>query len=117
MDVRSTFFGPLGPVVASASGDTAIRLDDLVAEPLTPSQWRVCDNRLPADDANRLLGFIEVTKQLEFEVMSIVDGFEWFTYPTLAEATAHFAQKRWRTTRVEATRDSASEIATMPLIE
>lgn len=89
--MRSTFFGPLVPFVEPRAASSSIRYDDLVTEALGSAQWRVCDGRLPEHDTHRLLGFIEVTKQLDFEVMSLVDGFEWFIYPTLAEATAHFA--------------------------
>ncbi len=67
------------------------RAKTVVVKPMSASQWRVCDPRLPGDDPHHLLGFIEITKSLEFEAMSLIRGFEWFTYSTLAEATTHFA--------------------------
>lgn len=115
--MRGTFFGPLGPVVAPRATSSAINFDDLVTEALASTQWRVCDGRLSTRDSHRVLGFIEVTKGLEFEVMSLVDGFEWFTYPTLADATAHFAHARPSDARSNRTFHSAFEAVEVPLVE
>ncbi|MET4781563.1 hypothetical protein [Glaciihabitans sp. UYNi722] len=56
---------------------------------LSNGEWRVCDSRLPNDDARRVLGFIE-SKNGAYEVFQLGRAFEWFVFDSLAEATAHF---------------------------
>lgn len=58
---------------------------------LSMSAWRIRDKRFPEHDARALIGFIEKKADL-FEVMQLGQGFQWFSYPTLAEAIAHFAR-------------------------
>lgn len=88
--MTSTFFGMSWPDVGSRPVDRTANRASLLVEPLAVSQWRVCDSRWPERHANRLLGFIEITKNGSFEVMQLANGFEWFTYASLDEATAHF---------------------------
>lgn len=65
--------------------------DDLVIQSLSRSQWRVSDRRYPEHDAIGLLGFIE-EKDDTFELMQLENGFQWFSFSSLAEAIAHFTQ-------------------------
>ena len=67
------------------------RAEDIVTQALSPSAWRVQDGRLPEHDASALIGFIEKKDDL-YEVMQLGNGFQWFTYPSLAEAVAHFVR-------------------------
>jgi hypothetical protein len=66
------------------------KAEEIVTEALSPSAWRVRDARFPEHDASALIGFIERKADL-YEVMQLGNGFQWFTYPSLAEAVAHFA--------------------------
>lgn len=87
------FFGEAGPVASFPGGrlppDAPTRAD-IVVQPLSASQWRVCDRRLPDHDARSLLGFIEM-KGGQYEVMELVHGFQWFYFGSLRAATDHFA--------------------------
>lgn len=90
--MRTSFWGRPPPTVYPHSRTTGASDVQLVVEPLAHTQWRVCDSRWPERDPQHLLGFIELTNDAEFEVMSLAHGFEWFTYVTLDEATAHFLE-------------------------
>lgn len=59
---------------------------------LSSSQWKICDRRWPEHDARNLIGFVEKDEGL-FEVVEVDRGLERFSFPTLAEATAHFARR------------------------
>lgn len=83
-------FGTSGFCATSHEANSGSAGETVVVEPMSPGQWKVCNPRLAGSDPRHLLGFIEVTKSLEFEVMSLVQGFEWFTYSTLAQASEHF---------------------------
>lgn len=90
----NAFFGPGGPVCRRAGAEGACDTptgEDILAVPLSVSQWRVIDRRLPEADACSLLGFIE-EKNRQFEVMQLVHGFQWFTFSSLAEALNHFSK-------------------------
>jgi hypothetical protein len=113
----STLFWSLGPAVATNCSRSPTHQKDLVTESLSTTQWRVCDDRFPDNDTQRVLGFIEITKKSEFEVMSLVNGFEWFTYPTLAEAIAHFAHARSTNARLDSELDADFDAVTTPLVE
>ncbi len=63
---------------------------EIVIEPLSATQWRACDTRWSENDARSLLGFIEKKEDDLFETMQLDHGFEWFSFASLAEATAHF---------------------------
>jgi hypothetical protein len=67
---------------------------DLDVQPLSPTQWRVCDRRRAADDGLSVLGFIEETDIGVFESVEIGQGhgvaFASFSFTCLADATAHF---------------------------
>jgi hypothetical protein len=69
----------------------APRAEDIDVQPLSASAWRIRDNRFDQQDARALIGFIEKKADL-FEVMQLGQGFQWFTYPSLDEAIAHFAR-------------------------
>lgn len=69
----------------------------IIVEPLSDTQWRVCDTRWPEHDARSLRGYIEKTDDV-FEVMQLDHGFEWFSYVSLDEAIAHFATLKLSTT-------------------
>lgn len=88
--MRTTFWGTSAPAATSHLPSSCVGEVQLVVEPLAHSQWRVCDGRWAEHDPQHLLGFIELTEDSEFEVMSLARGFEWFTYPTFDEASAHF---------------------------
>ena len=64
---------------------------DIEVQPVAPAAWRVRDSRFPEQDARALIGFIE-QKADAFEVMQLGDGFQWFIYPSLPDAIAHFAR-------------------------
>jgi hypothetical protein len=80
---------------AGQSGEAAVgsppRAQDVVTEALSPSAWRVRDCRFPEQDGCALIGFIE-KKDDGYEVMQLGNGFQWFTYPSFAEAVAHFVR-------------------------
>lgn len=67
--------------------------EDLDVRQFSPTQWRVLDKRIAADDGLSILGFIEVTKG-QFEAMEIGHGcgFAWYTFDCLADKVAHFAR-------------------------
>jgi hypothetical protein len=64
-------------------------------QPLSGSQWRVCDTRWPEHDARNLLGFIEHKNGL-FEVVQIDHGLTHLSFRSLADATAHFSRESQR---------------------
>lgn len=64
-------------------------------QPLSGSQWRVCDSRWPEHDARNLLGFIEHKNGL-FEVVQIDHGLTHLSFTSLADATAHFSRESLR---------------------
>jgi hypothetical protein len=96
----AAFFGSAGPAAAPArphAGSEAIHgkpiAEGVRLELLSATQWRVCDTRWSEHDARSLLGFIEKKDDI-FEAMQLDHGFEWFTFDTLTEATAHFTNVR-----------------------
>lgn len=64
---------------------------DIDVRSLSSSAWRIRDTRFPEHDARALIGFIEAKGEM-FEVMQMGRGFQWFTYPTLQDAIAHFVR-------------------------
>lgn len=72
---------------------TGIAEQDLDVHPLSGTSWRVCDNRLPEDNACRLLGFIE-RKGDRFEVTQLDHGFVWLSFDSLDAAVAQFTRER-----------------------
>jgi len=90
--MHTTFFGSCGLAVTPvpATSEPGAIAGDLQIQSLSGSQWRVCDRRWSQDDARNLLGFIEKTANGLFEVIHLGDGFQRFSYASLAEATAHF---------------------------
>jgi hypothetical protein len=107
----TTFFGPGGPTRASGQiqGDyTPPSEKDLLVQPLSGSQWRVSDRRYPEYDASSLLGFIE-QKDDTFELTQLERGFQWFYFPSLAEAIAHFTQTPPTDSLAESESESESE--------
>ena len=64
---------------------------DIDVQSLSASAWRIRDTRFPEQDARALIGFIEA-KGETFEVMQMGRGFQWFTYPTMQDAVAHFVR-------------------------
>lgn len=90
------FFGPGGPACTTGADRScgAPTAEDIVLQQLSDSQWRVVDRRLPDNDACSLLGFIEEKidgKGRRFEVMHLGQGFQWFTFPSLADAVNRFS--------------------------
>lgn len=69
----------------------AVKPEDIALEPLSSTQWRVCNRAAPASDSAHLLGFIEQTEG-RFEAMELGRGhnFAWHDFDTLAEASEHF---------------------------
>jgi hypothetical protein len=55
---------------------------------LSASEWRVCDSRLPSNDARSLVGFIEEHGGV-YEVMHFADPIEFTFAPSLDAAIAH----------------------------
>jgi hypothetical protein len=91
----NTFFGPAGPTCTVAGGHRTLAAptsEDILVYPLSTSQWRVHDQRFPETDSCSLLGFIE-EKDQGFETMQLAHGFQWFTFPSLAEALNHFSER------------------------
>ncbi|MFF1879750.1 hypothetical protein [Leifsonia sp. NPDC058230] len=62
--------------------DTA---DTIVVTPLSAGVWRVSDTRFAEDDAQSLVGFIEL-RESKVEVMLIGHGFTWSVFSTLSDA-------------------------------
>jgi hypothetical protein len=90
----SAFFGPGGPACTVTGAHRVFGAptgQDILVRPLSASQWRVIDQRVPETDACSLLGFIEEKNQ-QFEVMQLHPGFQWFTFLSLAEALNHFSE-------------------------
>lgn len=89
----TTFFGDTGPIRTPARkhppGSTA-PMAHIVVQPLSASEWRVCDRELPEHDARSLLGYIQ-QKNDRFEVMDLGSGFDCLSCASLEEATEHFA--------------------------
>jgi hypothetical protein len=92
--MESKIFGGQSVSAETPMFSTSPDGENVVVVPLSVSQWRICDTRWPEGDSRQLLGFIETTKDGDFEVMSLVHGFEWYTYASLADAIAHFAYVR-----------------------
>lgn len=71
---------------------------DIDVQPLSPTQWRVCDRRRAPDDGLSILGFIEETENSVFESIEIGQGqgqgpaFAGFSFTCLTDATAHFSR-------------------------
>jgi hypothetical protein len=92
----TTFLGPGGllcPVCTATGAEGTCgppAIEDILVQPLSASQWRVIDRRVPVNDACSLLGFIEEKNQ-QFEVMQLRHGFQWFTFGSRAEAVDHFS--------------------------
>jgi len=86
------FFGSAGRAATPAPSRPrkTIVLRDIEVQPMSGSQWRVCDRRWPEHDARSLLGFIERKHNL-FEAVQIDHGLERFSFLSLMEATAHFS--------------------------
>jgi hypothetical protein len=55
---------------------------------LSASEWRVCDTRVPSNDASSLIGFIEEHDGV-YEVMHFADPIEFTFAPSLDAAIAH----------------------------
>lgn len=64
-------------------------------QPLSGSQWRVCDTRWPEHDARNLLGFVEYKSGL-FEVVQIDHGLTHLSFRSLADAASHFSRESQR---------------------
>jgi hypothetical protein len=83
----------------SSEGLRPRELHDIDVQPLGATQWRVCDRRVPPNDALSVLGFIEELSD-HFEAMEICHksdrAFAWYSFPTLDAATAHFCQRAAR---------------------
>ncbi|MCU1525491.1 MAG: hypothetical protein JWO18_2385 [Microbacteriaceae bacterium] len=58
---------------------------------LSSHEWRICDPRLPSDDARRVLGFIEL-KNGTYEALQLRREFEWFCFESLDDAISHFIE-------------------------
>lgn len=113
----STLFWSLDPAVATNCSRSPTHQEDLLVESLSTTQWRVCDDRFPERDTQRVLGFIEITKKSEFEVMSLIHGFEWFTYPTLDKAIAHFGHAAAVDAHLDSGHHADFDAVRTPLVE
>ena len=91
------------PLVPAATGgcedgaSSTLTVANIDAQQLSSNRWQLRDRRQPGDDPRGLLGFIErvrrsSTTDTVFEVMTLSDGFEFFTFATLQEAVTHVAQ-------------------------
>lgn len=83
---------------------SALTVGDIEVQPVSGSQWRLRDRRLSGDDNQGLLGFIELTRRgsdsiAAFEVMTLSDGFDFFSFDSLQEAIVHVARKAGRGAR------------------
>lgn len=76
---------------APAASHEAPEAADIDVQALSSEAWRVRDLRFAEHDARALIGFIE-KKEDVFEVMQLGGGFQWFTYPSLSDAIAHFVR-------------------------
>jgi hypothetical protein len=60
--------------------------------PVAAAQWSVRDPQFPADDARGLLGFVEAHDDgSDAKELSLDPGVNWFSFPSLGDAVAHFA--------------------------
>lgn len=62
----------------------------LAAIPLSDSEWRVSDDRLPADDGRSVIGFVTRTHGV-YEVVEFGDPVRFFLEATLESALRHLA--------------------------
>jgi hypothetical protein len=84
-------------VLPTERGSAELRdWERIVVERLSVTQWRVCDMRWFDHDARGLRGYIEKKGDI-FEAMQLGRGFEWFSFPSLEEATTHFTIPRLTT--------------------
>lgn len=64
-------------------------IDRLEVHPVARSAWCICDSRLPAGDALRVVGYLE-RKNGAFEAMRVIRGFDWASFPDFDGALAYF---------------------------
>jgi len=69
--------------------DQRPRSIDIRLDPLSQTEWRVCDNRLAEDDHLSILGFIEL-RNGHFEVTTMSAPGERRMFDSLAKARAVF---------------------------
>lgn len=62
---------------------------DIRVDALSPSEWRVCDDRVPSDDARSLIGFIERNRGV-YEVIEFADPLKFSFFLSLEAALSHF---------------------------
>ncbi|WP_166875902.1 hypothetical protein [Salinibacterium sp. ZJ450] len=66
--------------------------DDIRVDAISEHEWRICDRRIPHDDARSLLGFIELTHG-RYEVMEFADPVRFSFCTCLDDALARFTQR------------------------
>ncbi|MET1044432.1 MAG: hypothetical protein ABWX59_09990 [Microbacteriaceae bacterium] len=65
--------------------------NDIRVDTISEHEWRICDRRIPHDDARSLLGFIELTHG-RYEVMEFADPVRFSFCTCLDDAVAAFAR-------------------------
>jgi hypothetical protein len=64
-------------------------IDDLELTELSPTEWRVRDNRIPEDNAASLMGFVDKAGD-RYEVMEFGERVQFHTFNTFIGAVSHF---------------------------
>jgi hypothetical protein len=65
-------------------------INDIQLTTLSPTQWTVCDTRIPRDDASSVLGYVEKTNN-GYELMELSDPVTFHFCDSLTAAMAYFA--------------------------
>lgn len=89
---------PVGSGNAVTALAAPLTVADIDVQIVSSNQWRLRDRRLHGDDHQGLLGFVEKTYRLAstvavFEVMTLSNGFDFFSFTSLQDAVTHVARK------------------------
>lgn len=76
-------------VLSARTGITLTR-DHVVAVPLSESEWKVTDDRLPDDDGRSVVGFIGRRSDV-YEVVELGDPVRFSVFTSVEAALGHLA--------------------------
>ncbi len=83
------------PDFPTQHSSTTVARGSLTAVPLSDSEWRVSDDRLPADDGRSVVGFVARTPG-GYEVVEFGDPVTFWTAPSLEAAIVKLAESASR---------------------
>lgn len=66
--------------------------------PVSATEWRVSDSRVPVGDAGSILGFVELIGEQTYRLLQLGHGHGvfWHTFPTLHDVAEHFLDSNAR---------------------